>query len=857
MSTSIVFLLALIVICFFQIKFLRKRINILEKLMVNCLLEQQNNYKSNKEIQTKETEEDFATEITPQTIVTCPVTTKDSDMHSQTNCIEDESIQLFKAQTQTTENVISTPIKYDQTQESQPKETTIQQKNNPFHFFGVKLSAWIAGFAAVLGSFYLVKYSLDSGLLSPAIRMILSTIAAFACLFAGFICYNNKNMPNGKRIGQTLLGIGMASFYFIAYALSKLYYFIPESLSFVLMCLTTILCFASSLRFGVLIAFLGAMGGFLTPLISSTEATSSFWISTYLSVLSLSILILAYRLESFALSTFSIIASYIWIIFWTCYSYSPYDSVWFFILLAIQLAYLCFYLLRNVSFKKQWEILCHISITGLFGFCYLFLFITNFGITEWVLLLFSSIFVVTLGCFNPQKYGIHTLIHFILSLLFIFIWNSDNTSTKAIILSAFALTYFIPTFCSYWSSRKTLLFPFFYIGMPIFLIGCYFTFEAIYVALCGLIITTIMLLPLISSIQNKNTNLSGRLVLSITAMITSAMAFLLNTEYWSLVLITELLIYVGLNNLQKFDYLKFGQYILFALYFLCSYKFIRIGLWVLLVGSDPFMYEELFSTGLPSFNFWLSYIILPIITYTVLRKSIPTGKLKTAISYLLGFTIITSVTFGYSSILETIKSVTHPGYNIQMLMLSIGQIALITNMLFLISSLAYYFKKTGLAKPLFVISCIRLGCETIMMVEHDLIETSHIFWVFGIPLIAFIVNTIIAERKNQLIIWNVIYSFAFTTMVIHYLFNNANSHTELIGYSIGWFVLGLIWLFSGLYQKIMLKPAFVLIYIVVAKVFIWDISSATTLIRILALFCLAGCMLGLSWLYAKIYKVSE
>ena len=94
-------------------------------------------------------------------------------------------------------------------------------------------------------------------------------------------------------------------------------------------------------------------------------------------------------------------------------------------------------------------------------------------------------------------------------------------------------------------------------------------------------------------------------------------------------------------------------------------------------------------------------------------------------------------------------------------------------------------------------------------------------------------------------------------MIINYLFDNASASTELIGYSVGWFILGIIWLVMGLYHKLLIKPAFGLIYIVVAKIFIWDVASASSLIRILALFCLAGCMLGLSWLYSKLYKVSE
>ena len=43
--------------------------------------------------------------------------------------------------------------------------------------------------------------------------MVLLTIGAVISLFFGIICYNKENMANGKRIGQTLFGVGLSAFY--------------------------------------------------------------------------------------------------------------------------------------------------------------------------------------------------------------------------------------------------------------------------------------------------------------------------------------------------------------------------------------------------------------------------------------------------------------------------------------------------------------------------------------------------------------------------------------------------------------------------------------------------------------------
>ena len=209
----VLFLFFLIIVCFFQIKSLKKDVRKLEELMLKHFLKQLDEKKPVKQSDVQENPSTFLTELQPpqKPLFVLPETEEcnpfknyeEDEKQKEENTPIDTSVQLFKASTKPTDCVISTPIHTEKeekiiTTPIASNSQTAQKSQNPFHFFGAKLSSWIAGFAAILGTFYLVKYSLDNGFLSPAVRMILLTIGAVISLFAGVICYHKEHMANGK-----------------------------------------------------------------------------------------------------------------------------------------------------------------------------------------------------------------------------------------------------------------------------------------------------------------------------------------------------------------------------------------------------------------------------------------------------------------------------------------------------------------------------------------------------------------------------------------------------------------------------------------------------------------------------------
>lgn len=151
--------------------------------------------------------------------------------------------------------------------------------------FGARLPVWIGGIALALAGFFLVRYSIEAGLLSPTVRVVLGVIFAALLVGAAERLRRYPHIANNLRIAQALSGAGVACFYVAFFAASTLYDLIPSWLGFALMALTTAFAVVLSLRHGMGIAVLGLLGGFLTPILTSSEEPQAALLFFYLYLL--------------------------------------------------------------------------------------------------------------------------------------------------------------------------------------------------------------------------------------------------------------------------------------------------------------------------------------------------------------------------------------------------------------------------------------------------------------------------------------------------------------------------------------------------------------------------------------------
>ncbi len=143
----------------------------------------------------------------------------------------------------------------------------------------------------VIGVGFFLKYSFDNNLITPMARVAMAAAAGLAMLTAG------TRLLGGRYhvFGQGLMGGGLAMLYFSVYAAEHFYDLLEPQPAFVLMGLVTVLAGGVAVRFhSMLIAVLGILGGYGTPLMLSTGTVDFFGLYAYLLILGVGVLGMCY-----------------------------------------------------------------------------------------------------------------------------------------------------------------------------------------------------------------------------------------------------------------------------------------------------------------------------------------------------------------------------------------------------------------------------------------------------------------------------------------------------------------------------------------------------------------------------------
>jgi len=175
-----------------------------------------------------------------------------------------------------------------------------------------KIAVWVGGVALLMAGFYMVKYSIDSGWLTPAVRVALTTLFGAALCVCGYFISIRARLAGNERIGQALSGAGIACLYFAAYAAVHLYGFLSARQGFGCMVTVTLLAVALSLRNGAPIAMMGLMGGFLTPWLMHTGSENTGLLFSYVFILVCGAQYLCVRREWWGLLLAATAGAYLW-----------------------------------------------------------------------------------------------------------------------------------------------------------------------------------------------------------------------------------------------------------------------------------------------------------------------------------------------------------------------------------------------------------------------------------------------------------------------------------------------------------------------------------------------------------------
>jgi uncharacterized membrane protein len=150
--------------------------------------------------------------------------------------------------------------------------------------FGTKLPIWGGGITLAVAGIFIVKYSIDAGLLSPAIRVVFGLIFAVLLVAGAELARRWKETAIDPRISQALAGAGIAAAYSSILIATNLYHLIGPMAGFIGLAITTAAALALALRFGSPTAVLGLVGGLAAPALVGESTGNIAPLTAYLAL---------------------------------------------------------------------------------------------------------------------------------------------------------------------------------------------------------------------------------------------------------------------------------------------------------------------------------------------------------------------------------------------------------------------------------------------------------------------------------------------------------------------------------------------------------------------------------------------
>ena len=148
---------------------------------------------------------------------------------------------------------------------------------------------WVGGLTLALGGFFMVRYSIEAGLLGPGVRTVLGGLFALALLAAGEWTRRKEDISQIAalpiaNIPAILTAAGTAVAFATVYAAYALYGFLVPATAFILLGLVALGTLAAALLHGPALAGLGIVGAFVTPVLVSSDKPDFWALYIYLAI---------------------------------------------------------------------------------------------------------------------------------------------------------------------------------------------------------------------------------------------------------------------------------------------------------------------------------------------------------------------------------------------------------------------------------------------------------------------------------------------------------------------------------------------------------------------------------------------
>ncbi|MDX3927335.1 MAG: DUF2339 domain-containing protein [Shinella sp.] len=154
---------------------------------------------------------------------------------------------------------------------------------------GARWAVWVGGIALALGGVFMVKYSIESGLISPAVRLSLAAVFGLVLIAAGEMVRRRAqpliaNEYRNAMIPGILTAAGAVTLFAVSFVSYAFYDYFGSLTAFVLLAAIAFATIGLSLLHGQALAGLGLLASMTTPLLVATGETRAWNLFGFLAV---------------------------------------------------------------------------------------------------------------------------------------------------------------------------------------------------------------------------------------------------------------------------------------------------------------------------------------------------------------------------------------------------------------------------------------------------------------------------------------------------------------------------------------------------------------------------------------------
>ncbi|MEP6263402.1 MAG: DUF2339 domain-containing protein [Erythrobacter sp.] len=150
--------------------------------------------------------------------------------------------------------------------------------------FGRRLPIWAGSIALAISGIFLVRYSIEAGLITPRVRVLLSVVFGLGLIAGAEAAYRFEMKLRDERVRQALAGAGLATLFGSFYLAGSGYGLIGAGAAFVGLAAVTAAAIALSHRFGLPCAIVGLVGGFAAPVLVDSDGANIPLLALYLAL---------------------------------------------------------------------------------------------------------------------------------------------------------------------------------------------------------------------------------------------------------------------------------------------------------------------------------------------------------------------------------------------------------------------------------------------------------------------------------------------------------------------------------------------------------------------------------------------